>query len=347
MRVNNPSVDDAAIQQAARLLVAGDIVAFPTETVYGLGANAFSEQAVAKIFAAKGRPGDNPLIVHISSLNQVDDVAASVSDQARALMKAFWPGPLSIILPKSSTIPDSVTAGLTSVAVRFPSNPIAHALINAAGLPVAAPSANRSGLPSPTTASHVFDDMNGRIPLLLDGGPCAVGVESTVVDCTVDPPLILRPGAVTAEMMRSVIGEVAVINSAQPPAADAPVKSPGLKYKHYSPKTRVELYAGPQGPVRRGIIARIRLLGEEGKSAAWLGFSPDPEAATAVYELAPAPADLEEAARNLYDGLRTLDRAGVDIILAEAPPPGGIGEALYNRMVRAAAYQVIRVEEGD
>ena len=240
--------DDASIRRAAALLRAGELVAFPTETVYGLGADALNAEASARIFAAKGRPADNPLIAHIAGENGLAGlIALEPCACARALMRAFWPGPMTLIFPKSPRVPREVTAGLDTVAVRMPSHPVARALISAAQTPIAAPSANRSGRPSPTTAAHVLEDMEGRIPLILDGGPCEVGLESTVVDVTGARPRILRPGGVTLEMLEGVVGDVdvdeGVLHQLQ---AGSQARSPGMKYKHYAPKGEVTIVTGPR-----------------------------------------------------------------------------------------------------
>ena len=235
---------DKQLDQAAEVLRSGGLVAFPTETVYGLGANALDEEAVKSIYRAKGRPSDNPLIVHIADTAAVKDLTDSIPGTAQALMDAFWPGPLTLVMPRSSLVPDIVTAGLDTVAVRMPSHPIASALIKKAGVPVAAPSANSSGRPSPTLARHVIEDMMGKIDVIIDGGNAEVGVESTVLDITVDPPVILRPGGVTLEQLRHVLGNV--ISDQTPGISDmaGTPKSPGMKYRHYSPKATMLLIQG-------------------------------------------------------------------------------------------------------
>jgi L-threonylcarbamoyladenylate synthase len=234
------AAEPGAIEEAARIIRNGGLVGMPTETVYGLAANALDAKAVAKIFEAKGRPQDNPLIVHISAFEQIRRLVKSVPESAEKLAKAYWPGPMTMVLEKSDLIPDIVSAGLPTVGIRFPSHPVAQALITAAGVPIAAPSANRSGLPSTTTAEHVMRDMDGRIDAVLDGGTCGVGVESTIVTLASDPPRLLRPGGITLEQLQAVLGRVdvdkAVLN---PLPKDAKPLSPGMKYKHYSPKANI------------------------------------------------------------------------------------------------------------
>ena len=236
--------DSSSIAAAASLLRQGQLVAFPTETVYGLGANALDAQAVLSIFAAKGRPADNPLIVHVAEIEDLEPLC-QVTDLAKQLMAAFWPGPLTLLLKKKSVVPMEVTAGLDTVAVRMPSHPVAHQLLAACRVPVAAPSANRSGKPSPTLAQHVWDDMNGRIPIILDGGSCQVGVESTVLDVTCNPPCILRPGGVTKEMLETVLPEVTVAGSVlRPLEKGEKALSPGMRYQHYAPQGELTLVSG-------------------------------------------------------------------------------------------------------
>ena len=235
----------ADIAQAGRLLAGGEVVGIPTETVYGLAANALDEAAVAKIFAAKGRPQDNPLIIHISALEQLEDLAEEISPAVWQMAEQFWPGPLTMVVKKKDIVPDRTSAGLDTVGIRMPSHPVARAIIDAAGVPLAAPSANTSGKPSPTTARDVLDDMNGKIPAIVDGGACTVGVESTVVDMTGEFPQILRPGAITEEMIRVAMGAVSTDRATlEGLSDDAKVRSPGMKYRHYAPKAPVILLEG-------------------------------------------------------------------------------------------------------
>ena len=334
-----------SIQLASELLHEGQLVAFPTETVYGLGADATNAEAVLSIFKAKGRPADNPLIVHIYEIAQMDCLCA-VPDEAIPLMEAFWPGPLTMLFNKYPLIPDEVTAGLSTVAVRMPSHPVAAALLRACGLPVAAPSANSSGKPSPTLASHVMEDMHGKIPLILDGGPCEVGVESTVLDLCHGTPTILRPGGITREMLESVLhAPVALAGSIlRPLKADEKALSPGMRYKHYAPKATVTLVEGPDEKV----ISRLRLLWQQetssGKKACVLCFSEHMEL---LQDCSPHDIGsrdrMEDIAHRLFQTLRQLDEEGMESVFSEVVPPEGIGLAVMNRLGRAAAFRTIRV----
>lgn len=326
--------DDASIRRAAALLCAGELVAFPTETVYGLGADALNGEAAARIFAAKGRPADNPLIAHIAGESGLAGlIAGEPCACARKLMRAFWPGPMTLIFPKSPRVPREVTAGLDTVAVRMPSHPVARALIRAAQTPIAAPSANRSGRPSPTTAAHVLEDMEGRIPLILDGGPCEVGLESTVVDVTGARPRILRPGGVTLEMLEGVVGDVdvdeGVLHQLQ---AGSQARSPGMKYKHYAPKGEVTIVTGP-----RAAQEIARLYDAADGRAAILAFSQADYGARRVYRLKNAPGEL-------FAALRQLDEDGMETIYAEDVPTAGVGLAVMNRLMRAAAFRVVEAQ---
>ena len=326
--------DEASIRRAAALLRAGELVAFPTETVYGLGADALNGEAAARIFAAKGRPADNPLIAHIAGESGLAGlIAGEPCACARKLMRAFWPGPMTLIFPKSPRVPREVTAGLDTVAVRMPSHPVARALIRAAQTPIAAPSANRSGRPSPTTAAHVLEDMEGRIPLILDGGPCEVGLESTVVDVTGARPRILRPGGITLEMLEGVVGFVdvdeGVLHQLQ---AGSQARSPGMKYKHYAPKGEVTIVTGP-----RAAQEIARLYDAADGRAAILAFSQADYGARRVYRLKNAPGEL-------FAALRQLDEDGMETIYAEDVPTTGVGLAVMNRLMRAAAFRVVEAQ---
>ncbi len=334
-----------SIQLASELLHEGQLVAFPTETVYGLGADATNAEAVLSIFKAKGRPADNPLIVHIYDIAQMDRLCA-VPDEAIPLMEAFWPGPLTMLFNKYPLIPDEVTAGLSTVAVRMPSHPVAAALLRACGLPVAAPSANSSGKPSPTLASHVMEDLHGKIPLILDGGPCEVGVESTVLDLCHGTPTILRPGGITREMLESVLhAPVALASSIlRPLKADEKALSPGMRYKHYAPKATVTLVEGTDEKV----ISRLRLLWQQetssGKKACVLCFSEHMEL---LQDCSPHDIGsrnrMEDIAHRLFQTLRQLDEEGMESVFSEVVPPEGIGLAVMNRLGRAAAFRTIKV----
>lgn len=337
---------DEAIALAAQWLADGQLVAFPTETVYGLGANALNEEAVLGIFAAKGRPADNPLIVHIHDRAQLDGLC-EVNATALRLMDAFWPGPLTIILPRKDAVPKEVSAGLDTVAVRMPSHPVAAALLKACGLPIAAPSANRSGKPSPTTARHVMDDMDGRIPLILDGGACDVGLESTVISLVGERPCILRPGGVTKAMLEAVLGKVDVAGSVlRPLEKGEKALSPGMMYKHYSPDGQVTLIEGDEVDVLHAMQLLHAHAESEGHRACVMCFTEHVDALQAC-----APHDIghrddpTEVAHRLFDTLRRLDDEHMDVIFSEVVPPEGVGLAVMNRLGRAAAFRTVQAAD--
>lgn len=330
------------IEAAAALLRAGQVVAFPTETVYGLAANALDGAAVRKIFEAKGRPQDNPLIVHIASPDEMETVASSVPDSARALAAAFWPGPLTIILPKKDCVPDTVSAGLSTVAIRLPAHPVAQAVIRAAGVPLAAPSANISGFPSPTTARDVMDDMAGRIPAVLDGGACRYGIESTVITLVTDPPRILRPGAVTPAQLERVLGKVEVDETAlQPLEAGKQAQSPGMKYKHYAPRAELSI-------VRDSLAHFLIFLKKHPDMAnAALCFEGEPPYIPLKSVTFGKKDDPLSQAQRLFDALRELDRTGAKKALARMPDAEGVGLGVCNRLFRAAGFRIVSNEKKD
>ena len=338
---------EEAYRLSAELFTEGKLVAFPTETVYGLGANALNETAVNAIFAAKGRPADNPLIVHIYRADQLKDFC-EVPPRAEELMRAFWPGPLTMLFPRKSIIPDVVTAGLPTVAVRMPSHPAARAMLEACDLPIAAPSANRSGRPSPTTAAHVLEDLDGAVPLIIDGGSCEVGLESTVLDLCHGAPCILRPGGVTREMLESVLGtRVELAGSILRPLQPGEVAlSPGMRYKHYAPKGSVTLVKGREEAVLRRLKALYREAEQEGKRVCVLCFT---EHMAALKECHPydigSCQDDRQVAHRLFDVLRRLDEEEMDVAYSEVVPPEGVGLAVMNRLGRAAAFQTINADE--
>lgn len=347
-----PGEEDFSIQQAVEILKAGGLVAFPTETVYGLGANALDAEASAKIYAAKGRPSDNPLIVHIADTADVYKLATEVPEKAVMLMEAFWPGPLTIILPKKDIVPEGTTGGLQTVALRMPSHPVALKLIKESGLYIAAPSANTSGRPSPTTAGHVAEDMMGRIDMILDGGPVGIGIESTIVDLTGDTPTILRPGFITKSMLENIIGEVSIDPALINPDPNLRPKAPGMKYTHYAPK---------------GELTIVEASSEEGE------FTSDSDIITAINSMIQEKTDQgykvavitteenapfficshvlmignrengETIAANLYAVLRKCDELDVDYIFSEAFNEGELGGAIMNRLLKAAGHRVISV----
>ena len=343
MKTQVKPVSLEAIAEAAQLIRSGELVGMPTETVYGLGANALDETAVKKIFEAKGRPGDNPLIVHVSSLSEIPPLVREIPENAKKLMEAFWPGPLTLILPKSDRIPSAVSAGLDTVGIRLPASEAARDLIAASGCPIAAPSANRSGKPSPTTAQHVFEDMDGRIPMILDGGASEVGVESSVIDATGEVPVILRPGGITPEMVEQVIGGVRVDEHVMSPLEEGDiVRSPGMKYKHYAPKAKTVIFDGRAGAVIAAICARYDALIAAGEKPAILGFDEHDFHGRTVISLGSVH-HADDAAARLFAALRELDERGETAALCEAVDPHGIGLAVMNRMGRAAGFDIERV----
>lgn len=335
---------DAAIAEAAALIRAGELVAFPTETVYGLGADGLNREAVAKIFQAKGRPGDNPLILHISALDQITPlIACELSPVAKKMADAFWPGPLTMIFPKSARVPENVSAGLSTVAIRFPAHPDAQRLIAAAETPIAAPSANRSGKPSPTTANHVFEDMDGRIPLILDGGECLVGVESTVVDMTGPVPHILRPGGITAEQIAQVAGASEVDSAVMRPLAEGEKpRSPGMAHRHYAPNGQLTVFTGDSDRVIQRIQSEYDCAKANGSRPLILSM----EAHVASYgdrRIESLGADETAMAHRLFALLRDADHMEADVLFAEGVEAKGVGLAVMNRLGRAAAFHIVEV----
>jgi L-threonylcarbamoyladenylate synthase len=316
-----------AIKRAASIIRDGGLVAFPTETVYGLGADAMNENAVQKIFEAKGRPSDNPCIVHVAGRRMLEDVSVDIDAKAELLIKNFWPGPLTLVLGRKPDVPSSVSAGLSTIAVRMPNNRIALELIQAAGVPIAAPSANSSGRPSPTTASHVLDDLAGRVDLVLDGGDTKIGIESTVLDMTSDPPIILRPGWITKEMLRSVIGTVGDSASEEDLR-----RSPGTRHRHYSPRAKVIL-------VEHSLTQQIEKLCLEHLNRGSVGFighsrlSINNESFYPIY----LDADADKYAHSIYWALREIDSKNPEIIIVEGINDEGVGASVMDRLRRAAS----------
>ncbi|WP_053368392.1 L-threonylcarbamoyladenylate synthase [Bacillus sp. FJAT-27245] len=329
---NNPQ-----IKQAAELLAENEVVAFPTETVYGLGGNAENDEAVAKIFLAKGRPSDNPLIIHIAEKEQMASFVEEIPSVADRLMDAFWPGPLTLILQKKKgALSEKATVGLETVGVRMPDHPVALAILKECGLPIAAPSANSSGKPSPTTAAHVAEDLSGKIAGIVDGGPTGVGVESTVLDCTSAVPTILRPGGITREQLEAVIGRVEVDPALA--GGNAKPKAPGMKYRHYAPEAPLYLVAGSREFVQ--LLATKQM--EEGKRAGILTTGESAGFYKADVVIACGRRDrLETVAASLYDTLRMFDESEADVIYSEMFPEEGVGHAIMNRLMKAAGSKVI------
>jgi L-threonylcarbamoyladenylate synthase len=334
----------ASIARAAECLRGGGLVAFPTETVYGLGAHALDAAAVRRLFTAKGRPANDPLIVHVRSFDDMydllgEDLETGPYSRVRRLGARFWPGPLTLVVPRSSLVPDEVTAGLDSVGIRVPAHPVARALLDAAQIPVAAPSANLFSRPSPTRAEHVLQDLDGRIDMVIDGGPTTVGVESTVLDLTGEVPTVLRPGAVTIEMLRELLPNVRASSARM----DAPLPSPGMLAKHYSPKAPLTLYEGPRGVERlAGVVSEALLRGQEvGVLVPREHVERFTGMGVRVADLGPSNDHAVMAAR-LYAALRELDVPGVDAIFAAGVvTEQGLGTALRDRLRRAAAGRII------
>ena len=333
---------DEAIDAASRALASGGLVAFPTETVYGLGANALDARAVRAIFAAKGRPADNPLIVHVPTIQDVEPLCHP-NEAARRLMERFCPGPLTIIMPRRPCVPDVVTAGLDTVAVRIPSHPVAQRLLRACRLPIAAPSANTSGKPSPTTAQHVYHDMNGKLPIILDGGACQVGLESTVISVAGDIPTVLRPGGVTPEMLLEVLPQVRVADSVlRPLRAGEKALSPGMMYKHYAPGGVLTLVRGAQPNVERACLRLYREARAAGHTARILAFEEHLPAYAGAEALSIGRlSQPETVSHKLFAVLRQMDDEGVEVLFSEILPAEGLGLAIMNRLSRAAAFRTI------
>jgi len=337
--------DPVGIARAAGILRSGGLVAFPTETVYGLGAHALDADAVTRLFAAKGRPAEDPLIVHVHHVDALAALTTGVPDTATALASRFWPGPLTMVLQRSGVVPREVTAGLDTVAIRVPAHPIAHALITASAVPIAAPSANLFSRPSPTRAEHVLQDLDGRIDLVIDGGPTPVGVESTVIDLTGSIPTILRPGAVTLEMIRAVLPDARLAEHAPNESAGG-MKSPGLLTRHYSPRAPLTLYEGRSDRVVARMAADAGAAIVRGQRVGIVAADEDEfQESTAVLIVRIGPeSEPSTLAANLYSALRTLDAAAVDMIFARTfREPSGLTVAVHDRLRRAAAGQVVKV----
>ena len=345
---------DEELLEGARILREGGLVAFPTETVYGLGANALDEEAARKIYEAKGRPSDNPLIAHVSAMEEVYPLVSQVSEKAKKLMDAFWPGPMTLIFPKSDLVPYGTTGGLDTVAVRMPSDPVANRLIALAGVPVAAPSANTSGRPSPTTAQHVLQDMDGRIDMVIDGGPVGIGVESTIVDVSVETPTVLRPGAITMEMLEEVLGEVQIDPAILGPvSADLRPKAPGMKYKHYAPKADLTLVEPEDGDMEspdslERMTEKVRQLAEEKLAEGFrVGIICTDESRQTypkgLVRSIGSRTRRETVAHNLYALLREFDDLKADYIFSESFPEDHLGQAIMNRLSKAAGYHIVKV----
>ena len=342
----SPEEKAAALKKAGEIIREGGLVAFPTETVYGLGADALNAEASAKIYAAKGRPSDNPLIVHIHDVDQVYEIASEVPEAAKKVMEKFWPGPLTVILNKKSCVPDGTTGGLKTVAIRMPSHPLARDFIRESGRMIAAPSANTSGRPSPTLASHVYEDMQGRIPLILDGGAVGIGIESTIIDMSTDTPTILRPGYITKDMLEEVLPKVNIdpAVTGRTMKKNVVAKAPGMKYRHYAPKADMTLVEGDMDKVVAYINEQTKKAEAEGKKVGIICT----EESRDLYpdgnlEVIGSREHEETVAHNLFAVLRDFDARKVDCIFSESFSKDQLGQAIMNRLCKAAGYHIINV----
>ena len=338
-------IDEKAMEKAGEILKRGGLVAFPTETVYGLGANALDEAAAARIYAAKGRPSDNPLIVHICEFSALEKIVKEIPPKATKLADAFWPGPLTMIFQKTEQVPYGTTGGLDTVAVRMPAHPLALAMIKAGGGYIAAPSANTSGRPSPTKASHVADDLNGKIDMIIDGGDVGIGLESTIVDLTEEEPVILRPGYINQQMLEELLGPVSVDQALLKDDPSLHPKAPGMKYRHYAPKAGLTIVEGSAEAVRRKINelaeAETRAGGRAGIIATDESLSAYP---TGIVKSVGTRTDEITISAHLYGILREFDELDVSRIYSEAFETPQLGQAIMNRLIKAAGHQIIRAE---
>lgn len=351
VRIESAEIDRDKLKEAAKLIQEGELVAFPTETVYGLGADALRPEASRKIYAAKGRPSDNPLIVHICKFEELESIAKEVPKQAKLLSEVFWPGPLTMVVWKNEKVPYETTGGMETVAVRMPNHPVALGLIEESGCLIAAPSANTSGKPSPTEAMHVAVDMDGRIPMILDGGVVGIGIESTIVDLTEDVPMILRPGYITKEMLEDVLGEPVMIDpgilaadTTDPSKTGQKPKAPGMRYKHYAPKADLILVEGETEAVVSYINELVRQQQEKGLGVGVIATDEtyDRYRADVVFSIG-ARDDEDAIAQHLYKILRDFDEQQVEVIYSESFATPRIGQAIMNRLLKAAGYQVLHV----
>lgn len=338
--IDKDNIDLEELKKHAKLLSEGKTVIFPTETVYGLGANALDEDAVKKIYEAKGRPSDNPLIVHIHEKEQVHELAKDVNDNAKIVMDRFWPGPITIILNKKDIVPKTTSGGLDTVAIRMPSHKIAKEIIKQSGVPIAAPSANISGRPSPTKAQHVKDEMEGRVSGIVLGGDSNFGLESTVLDLTSETPMILRPGSITKEDLESVLGKVELDPSLAKKEDNKKAKAPGMKYTHYSPDADVFIVSGSEDDVFNKVNELILINNENGLKTGVMCLEKNKHKYNG--EVISLGSTLEEVASNLFDVLREMDKLKVDIIYSEEFEIAGIGQAIMNRLLKSAGYKIIK-----
>ena len=340
IKINEKRPNRVIISKASKLICSGEIIAFPTETVYGLGANALDPSAVSKIFEIKGRPSDNPLIIHIADMKTLRTLVSQIPNRANIIIKKFWPGPITLVLKKSKIVPKITTGGLSTVAVRMPRNNVALALVRKSGLPIAAPSANISGRPSPTTATHVKDDLDGKIKLILDGGSTKIGIESTVIDMTQSTPIILRPGGISKESIENEIGKVLFHNSliGFEKKKIKVYRSPGMKYQHYSPKAHVMLVEGPENDAKSKIIQLTEKLEAEGKKVSIMSASKSLKVNSEKIQY--MGRSLEIIARNLFANLRQADKNDIDVIIVQGIQYDKIGFAIMNRLKKAAITNI-------
>ena len=351
IKVDREKLTPKDIKKAAQIIQKGGLVAFPTETVYGLGGDAFDPTASKRIYAAKGRPSDNPLIVHIADISELTRVARDIPQLAYDLAEKFWPGPLTMILKKRDDLPRETTGGLDTVAVRMPSDPVAAMLIREAGVPIAAPSANLSGRPSTTCAQHVIEDLSGRIDMIIDAGASKIGLESTIVDLTCEPPLILRPGFITKEMLATLIPDVGYDRavSGKPGDEKAPPKAPGMKYRHYAPKGELVIYSGTGQAVRERILAETEKALRNGRKVGLLVCNEEESiyrekfGDKTVIKTLGSRDNEEEIASVLFARLREFDDEGTEKIFSQALSDGGLGSAIMNRLMKAAGYHIEQV----
>lgn len=333
-RVNPKNPNIVQIRKAAKIIKSGNLVAFPTETVYGLGANALDSKAVKKIFLAKGRPSDNPLIVHISDIADLGILSDDIPKAAFDLIERFWPGPLTLVLKKSNIVPRIVTGGLDTVAIRMPKSKIATSLIAQSGTPIAAPSANVAGRPSPTIAQHVIEDLSGKISLILDGGPTKIGIESTVIDLSKKTPMLLRPGGITLEQLQKVLGKIAIHPIIHGKKTRSAHRSPGMKYRHYSPKAKIILVQGPTSKANKKIIQLIQHYKKQGLCVGVLGTRNISSDFTIIQK------DQNRMAANLFRSFREFDAKKIDIVLAHEISQKGLGLGIMNRLGKAAYKKI-------
>ncbi len=339
-KIDENNINKEEIKKQAEILREGKTVIFPTETVYGLGANALDEEAVSKIYKAKGRPSDNPLIVHIYDKKQVSELAENINEKAEIIMDKFWPGPITIILNKKDIVPMRTSGGLDTVAIRMPSNPVAKALLEEVKLPIAAPSANISGRPSPTKGIHVYHEMNNRVDGIIIGGDCTFGLESTVLDLTNDVPMILRPGSITKEDLENVIGHVNMDPALEKKEDNIKAKAPGMKYKHYSPNAEVFIVSGEIDDVANKINELVDNNSKEGLKTAVMCLEDNKNKYNC--DTIVLGENLEEVAMNLFSSLISADEKEYDIVYSEEFPNKGIGRAIMNRLLKSAGYKIIK-----